>query len=392
MRIGIDARWIYPQLSGIGAHTRDLIRHLAVLPETAQDEFILFFHDDSVRCEVLSDPDIAANPRISSVLLPWSTFSPANQLFFPRELRRYGIDVYHSTNYMIPLLAFPRNKAGHPRCVITVHDLIPLKHPEFTPRALKTRLLPVFRALIREVARRADAVITVSDCSRNDLTELLRMTPERASEVHVIPNGVDHRFTPGPDISQRAPVILYVGRLDPYKNVPLLIRAFASLLRDIPQARLQLIGPPDPRYPEAENTIRELGLQSHITKTGYLPDAELLHAYQSAAVLVLPSRYEGFGLPVAEAMACATPVVCTHAASLPEVAGEAALLIPPNDEAALAQALRRILQDEPLRRRLSEAGPPRAARYAWPEVARQTAALYHALAIRPSLDTDLPDK
>ncbi|MDD2237967.1 MAG: glycosyltransferase family 1 protein, partial [Kiritimatiellae bacterium] len=315
----------------------------------------------------------------------WSTFSPANQLFFPRELRRSGIDVYHSTNYMIPLLTFPRNKTKRPRCIVTIHDLIPLKHPEFTPHALKTRFLPIFRALIREVALRADAIITVSDCSRKDLTELLHLPPKRADNLlHVIPNGVDRRFVPGPNITQRAPVILYVGRLDPYKNAPLLIRAFATLLRDIPQARLQLIGPPDPRYPEAANIIRELGIENHISQAGYLPDDELLRAYQSASVLVLPSRYEGFGLPVVEAMACATPVLCTNAASLPEIAGEAALLIPPDDEAALAQALRRILLDDSLKRHLSKAGPPRAAGYAWPEVARQTAALYHALAASQS--------
>lgn len=377
MRIGLDARWIFPHLSGIGLHTRELIRHLAALPEAAQDDFVLFFNHESVMHGVMNDPAVKANPRFMSVLLPWSPFAPANQVFFPCELRKQHLDVYHSTNYMIPFFAFLRGRLGRTRCIITIHDLIPLKHPEYTPKALKTRLLPLFRAVIHEAARRADAIITVSECSRTDLIDLLRLSDERARHVTVIANGVDRRYTPGPEITQRAPTILYVGRLDPYKNVTLLIEAFARLSPEFPQARLRIVGPPDERYPEALNRIRERHLEDRVTHTGYLPDGELLKTYQEAKVLVLPSRYEGFGLPVVEAMACATPVICSNSSSLPEVAGDAALLVPTDNEEALTHALRRILSDESLQQKLSAQGPARAATYAWEQVARRTLDLYH---------------
>ena len=377
MRIGIDARWIFPHLSGIGLHTRELIRHLAALPEAAQDDVVLFFNHESVMLGVMDDSAVKANPRFTSVLLPWSPFAPANQVFFPRELRKQHLDVYHSTNYMIPFFAFLRGRPGRTRCIITIHDLIPLKHPEYTPKALKTRLLPLFRAVIHEAAQRADAIVTVSECSRTDLVDLLHLSDERAQRVTVIPNGVDRRYTPGPEITQRAPVILYVGRLDPYKNVTLLIDAFARLHPEFPQARLRIVGPPDERYPEALNRIRELHLEASVTHTGYLPDDELLKTYQDAKVLVLPSRYEGFGLPVVEAMACGTPVICSNSSSLPEVADSAALLVPTDDVEALTHALRRILSEESLQRKLSAQGPARAATYAWEQVARRTSDLYH---------------
>ncbi len=376
MNIGLDARWIYPHLSGIGLHTRELIRHFAELPEAAHDTFVLFFNHPDVMLNLMEDPALKSNDRFQPVLLPYSPFAPANQFRLPGELNRRAIQVYHSTNYMIPLIPLPKQPDGRFRCIITIHDMIPLKHPEYTPKALKTRFLPVFRAVIHACARRADSIITVSDCSRRDLMELLHLSPDRANRVTVIPNGVDRRYVPGPAIALRNPQFLYVGRLDPYKNVTLLIRAFAQVHREYPAARLRLIGPPDARYPEALNAIRELRLDDCVTHTGYLSDTELLEAYQNAKALILPSRYEGFGLPVVEAMSCGTPVICSNSSSLPEVAGNNALLVSPDEEDALRAAMLRLLNDPALQQNLSNRGPQRAAHFAWNEVARKTHALY----------------
>jgi alpha-1,3-rhamnosyl/mannosyltransferase len=373
MRVGLDARWIFPHISGIGSHTRELITHLAAL-DANDDEYVLFFSDESVMRTLMESPALQDNPRFRALLIAYSPFSPKSQLLLPGVIKRQRLDVFHSTNWMIPFGAFPRHRTGRTRCVITIHDMIPLKFPHFTPRALKTRMLPLFRLLLREVAARADRIITVSECSKQDVTELMHLPPER---VLVIPNGVDRRYVPGPPVTQRPPVILYVGRLDPYKNVDALLRAFSRVLHAVPQARLQIAGPPDHRYPETLALLDELDLQARVDWTGYLSDDELLKAYQQARVTALPSRYEGFGLPVVEAMACGTPVVCSNAASLPEVAGDNALLVGPDDVQGLAQALQQVLTDDALAQKLAQNGPAQAARFDWKHVAQQTRACYH---------------
>ena len=373
MNIGIDARWIFPQLSGIGLHTRELIRHLALLDNPGPHHYTLFFQHEDVMRELQQTPELQNHPAFSYQLVPYSPFAPASQLQLPRMIRDLKLDVFHSTNWMVPFRAFPRGRQGATACLITIHDMIPMKHPEFTPRALKTRLLPIFRFLMRQVAARADRIITVSECSKRDVADLLRIPAERIS---VIPNGVDKRYQPGPHIAERPPVILYVGRLDPYKNVPVLVDAFSRLLKTVPDARLRIIGPDDDRYPETADKIRTLHLEPHVQRDGYLSDDGLLDAYQNAAILVLPSRYEGFGLPVAEAMACATPVTCSNTSSLPEVAGDAALTIDGNSAAELENALHTLLTQPELAARLSQAGPIQAARFDWHEVALKTRNLY----------------
>ena len=160
--------------------------------------------------------------------------------------------------------------------------------------------------------------------------------------------------------------MLYVGRCDPYKNVPGLVEAFARLVREGGvKARLRIVGSPDARYPEAGETARRLGVADRVEWSGYLDEEGLLKAYQEADVLALLSRYEGFGLPVLEAMACGTPVVCSNAASLPEVAGTAARLVEPEDVAGAAAALREVLANPETAARLRAAGLEQAQKFSW---------------------------
>jgi len=374
-RIAIDARWIFAETSGIGRYTRELIRHLLRLD--ADMQWILL-HDDAARAESLGrEWKVSERPGAHLELLPWSLFSPRNQWSLPRALRALQAEVYHAPNWLIPYAAFPRKRARALACVVTLHDLIPLRFPHFTPRARKTRWLFLFRLLVHATVRRADAIIAPSEATRRDLLDYFRLRNEAAERVVVIPEAADERFRPAAHPpSSAAPTVLYVGRRDPYKNLPRLLEAFAHVRAAMPEARLQIIGPPDPRYPEAEETARRLGLGISVLWCGHLEFNDVVEAYQHAAVFVLPSRCEGFGLPILEAMACGTPVVCSEAPALVEVAGGAALHAPADDATALANAILCVLRNPAVAAELRARGLARAARFSWTATAQKTLQVY----------------
>lgn len=377
MKIGIDARWIFREISGIGTYTLELIRHLA--QADAENDYTLFFSDPEARDRTLADLAPARDGRFTSITLPFGLFSIANQLRMPAMLRSLGIDVFHSTNYMIPLPAFPRDRPGGIKCIVTLHDLIPLVFPEYVPRSRKKRLFPVYRMLMLEVARRSDAIITVSRSSREDILKHLRIPDAHADRVIVIPEGVSRRFKPLPAADRRPgrKTILWVGRADPYKNLEALIRAFARLREEQRGGvRLMLVGPKDARYPEASRLASDLGIAPDVEWTGYLGDEALVKAYQDADLFVLPSLYEGFGLPVLEAMACGTPVICSNKGSLSEVAGDAAIRVQPGDVTGMAEAMKRVLTDPRLARDLSERGLRHAEQFSWLRTAQLTLDAY----------------
>jgi glycosyltransferase involved in cell wall biosynthesis len=248
---------------------------------------------------------------------------------------------------------------------------------------MKTRLFPVYKRLMLEVGARADRIITVSEASRADVISHLHIPAERHASVVAIHNGVSDLFKPGTEVDAHGngeQTILYVGRCDPYKNLVNLIEAFAIAQAQSPRPlRLSIIGSADPRYPEAENRIRELNLGTLVHRVGYQSTSELVRAYQSAAATILPSLYEGFGFPVVESMACGTPVICSDIPVLQEVAGDAALLFPPDDIPAMAEAMLKAVNDPTVRERLIRAGLTRVTRFTWLENARRTLALYEEM-------------
>jgi len=375
MKIALDARWIFEQTSGIGQHTKQLIQGLHRL-NTGHDWVLLF--DDQARAEAVAAETGCTWPHL---LLPYGLFSLQNQVKLPWLLRREGVDLYHSTNYMMPLPGFPRHKSGRVRAVITIHDLIPMVFRDHAPKSRKSRLYPLYAGLMREVAARAERIITVSESSAEDIRTRLHLPRHSHDKVRVVYNGLHPDYKPDASVPRKSPPeVLYVGRLDPYKNVPQLVGAFGEALRNLPPGtRLRIIGPPDERYPEALNLARKLELFPRLDWEGHVNKETLLEAYRRAAVLVLPSYYEGFGLPVAEAMACGTPVICSNVSSLPEVAGEAALKIPPGDIHALADALVEVLTNPETSARLASAGPSQAARFTNESMARNTLAVYEGM-------------
>jgi glycosyltransferase involved in cell wall biosynthesis len=385
MIIGIDARWIFPEITGIGSYTQELIRHL--LQQDSPHQFVLYFRDQNVRDRTMAYAEADAHPRVRTRLLPYGPFAPASQLRLPAALQQDRLDIFHSTNFMMPLWKPLRHTWVS---VITIHDLIPLLFPEHTPKALKTRFHPVYRAIMRRIGRQADLILTVSESSRRDILQHMAIPADRQDRVVSVYEGVAERYQPDPAgrPANAPPVILYVGRLDPYKNVVALLRAFARLRNERGiDARLRLIGPPDARYPEAQQVIVNEKLSAFIDGPAYVSGAELLRAYQQAAVFVLPSLYEGFGLPVLEAMACGTPVICSHCASLPEVAGDAAITFDPHQPDQLVDALESILTDPARAAALSQAGLQRAAQFRWQRTAAETLAAYELAVQKESRPT-----
>ncbi len=377
MRIAIDARWIFPKLSGIGVYTRELIRHLAQID--SNNHYRIFCGSAAVQDALWADNSIAQAKNFSARIIPYGLFSPANQWLLPALLTQERLDVYHSPNYMIPLRAFPRQRSGRIRCLTNIHDLIPLIYPEYAPRARKKRLFWLYRWIMGQVAARSDIILTGSQTARQDILEHLRIAPQRQERVLAIPDGVAAYFRPSarPRPNRPHQVILWVGRADPYKNISGLIEAFAQLRRqNLRPLELRLVGAPDQRYPAPQQLVARLALTDTVHWTGYISDAQLLQEYQQADLFVLPSYYEGFGLPVLEAMACGTPVVCSNKGALPEVADSAALLVEPGDSKALSAAMGRVLNDPTLAQQLSERGLSRAAKFSWTAAARQTLQAY----------------
>jgi len=375
MKIGIDARWIFHEKSGISTYTRELLRYLPVVDQT--NEYTLFFEHQDLLEETTAYAALEKASNFKTELLGYGIFSIKNQLKLPGKLRKLKIDVFHSPNYMIPFFAFPCRRAGRVKSVVTIHDLIPLLFPEYTPRALKTRFMLLYRLVMREVGVRSDIVITVSDHSRKDVLKEMHISNERAADVITVPNGVASEYKPKEKISGDIKTILYVGRFDPYKNLAGLLETFSRVRTKTKlDVRLKIIGTPDARYPEPELKAKELGLNPWIDWSGYVGGEELVKAYQEADVFMLQSKYEGFGLTVLEAMACGTPVVCSNRSSLPEVAGSAAILEDPDNYDAFASAVVNVLEDQNLAAELAEKGIKQAARFTWKRTAEETLKAY----------------
>jgi glycosyltransferase involved in cell wall biosynthesis len=294
------------------------------------------------------------------------------QTGLPLQAARARLDLLHCMVNVIPLLhTVP--------VIVTVHDLSFLRFPETFPRAKAIYL----RLATRYSARSARRVIAVSDSTRRDLIELAGVQPERISVVHL---GVDDRYRRLPDDERAAfaatvfegrPFMLYVGTLQPRKRVDLLIRAYARLrTRDAVPHALALIGARGWMFDELFQLVHDLGLENDVRFVDYVTPEQLPLWYNAADVFVYPSVYEGFGLPVLEAMACGTPVVTSASSSLIEVVGDAGVTVEPESDEALAQGVGKVLEDRALHAELQQRGLRRAAARSWETVARDTARVY----------------
>jgi len=364
VRIGIDARKLHD--FGIGTYIRNLLRQLARLDRDT--EFVVLCRpDDRGAVAVLGQ-------NLRAVSESAGNYSVAEQWRIPLALRRERVTLFHAPHYVLPPLVGCRS-------VVTIHDCIHLMFPQYLPNRFA---LAYARTSIALAARRATRIMTVSESSKRDI---LRMVDAPADKIDVIYNAYDERFGVEPreeDVLRvreryqlQDPFILYAGNVKPHKNLERLIEAFHLVrARGLDQVKLVLIGDDISKYAALRRAVHQHQLHKYVRFLGYLPEDTLAALYRLAGVFVFPSLYEGFGLPPLEAMASGTPVVTSNVSSLPEVAGDAAVLVDPYDPGAIADGIERVLTDQALRDDLRRKGLARAKQFSWDQSVRRIREIY----------------
>jgi glycosyltransferase involved in cell wall biosynthesis len=387
MHICLDVSPTAQQHAGLGRYAGEVARALDHYHN--QHELLLFYNRPG-EARLPAYLDHIPHRTVNIGNKPWRMGVLLSQLLHWPMDRVFGaVDIFHATNHLLAHF-------GRARTVYTLHDLIFLRYPEYHlpyNRWYLTFTMPRY-------LRAADVIVTPSECSRQDAIHYYNV-PE--SKINVIPEAPAPTFKPAVDqatlerLRQKYQLpdqyILHVGTIEPRKNLSRLLEAFQALLVDWPELRLVLIGQKGWLYESFFQKLSALGLEDRVIFPGYVDEADLPAWYQLAELFVFPSLYEGFGLGPLEAMACGKPVVVSNRSSLPEVVGEAGLLIDPTNTAALTEAMRRVLADPALRTDLSGRALERAQRFSWKNVVDELEKLYrsqsgmdnHAAQILPKL-------
>jgi len=308
------------------------------------------------------------------------------QLVLPQWVRQDGVELLHCPANTAPF-AVPK----HVTLVITIHDVMYLLPASVLTgsKVFRQRLGNFYRrTVVPSAARRADLIIAVSEFSKREIAEYLRINPDR---IHAIHEGIDPGFASFASESAsssekiagqkiESPFILVLGSGDPRKNTLAVIRMYASVWRELPnQEKLVIVGLRDWRTSSAYQLAAQLGVERRIVFSDYVSEEMLARLYSSSRCFLYPTLYEGFGFPVLEAMACGTPVITSDCTSVPEVAGDAAILVNPTCEKSIGDALLRLLQNEPLRCQLIQKGRERARKFRWQDTVQKTIGVYAQL-------------
>ncbi|MGD0201983.1 MAG: glycosyltransferase family 1 protein [Bryobacteraceae bacterium] len=361
LRIGINALYLIP--GGVGGTEIYLRSLLAALARAdTENRYLVFTNRETGAGLVPAAPNFEWVPQpLRASVRPWRL--AWEQTGLPLAAARRGIDVLLNPGFTAPLLC------GCPQ-VTVFHDLQHKLHPEH----FRWFELPFWRLCLWASAHRSRLLIAVSEATRADLLKCYRLPQEK---IRVVPHGVDQRcFEIAAQRSREAPepFLLCVSTLHPHKGLVPLIHAFAGFRKTRPEFRLVLAGHRGFHTEAVERAIAESGLGDAVVLTGWVPREELYELYRRAWAFVFPSTFEGFGLPVLEALAAGVPTACSAIEPLQSIIGEAALQFQAGDEGALREALERIVGDEPLRARLAAAGPARASQFSWLRSAELTLA------------------
>jgi len=370
MRIAFDGTTLTPGRTGVGYYTEHLLQHLALEVAETGDEIVVLSNKP-----IDMQPPLPRHVRVHEghrfpIRIGWM------QLRASSALAAVNADVAHFTNGMMPI--------GSPApTVVTVHDMSLRLYPRCHP----VRRLVLNRPLMHVAIQQAAAIVTVSHSARRDLLRLHGVDAERVSVVH---EAASPAFRP---IADRALLqamrahyglperfMLYVGAIEPRKNLPRLMAAFAQARRSGVNHHLVCVGPYGWASRDLTGLIERLGLGGVVHFSGYVPFEHLPAIYTLGDFFVFPSLYEGFGLPVVEAMACGLPVLTSNTSSLGEIAADAAETVDPTDVDAIAEAICRLAQDAELRRDRSERGLVRSRDFSWTQTAREMLAVYHRAA------------
>ena len=362
MRIGIDASPMVGDRGGVGWHTYYLLRAMLA---TGQDvEFVAYVRPGPM-------PPEEVRSWKGADRLQWRESSKW-------AMRGRGasdqLDLYHGTNFRL-------HTTGRYGGIVTIHDLWLERYPQYSTKFLGQWISSI---KTKRTARRARKVITVSEFSAGELMELYGVPRER---IAVIPNGVSEDFVPSRDEAAMAVVrkrlgltsdryILFVGGADPRKNHRVFLEASSRVRDRLEDRQLLLVGSPTHPFGSYEETAKSFGLWGRVRCPGRVSIEDLRILYSHADLFVFPSLYEGFGMPVLEAMACGAPVVTAKTTALGEVAGDAALVFDPTDPEELGKLIAAVLEDASLRSALRAKGFERVKRYTWDKAAQQTLSLY----------------
>lgn len=372
MRICLDLSAAVHRRAGLGRYAQELATALLALDH--DNEYIAFYNDPS---GVLIEPPVDRLPKAMVDLpsKPWRLSVLLSYLLRASQDRLFpDVDIFHATDHLLPRLACARS-------VLTLHDVTYHLYPQ-THAVLNRWFLAL---MMPRFLRAATAVIADSHSTRRDAARLYRLDESRIRVIHA---GVSARFQPAKLDAVRAirqkyglpeRFVLYVGTIEPRKNLTTLLDAYRLFTDREPGCGLVIAGKKGWRCSTFFRRLQELGLEGQVIFAGFVPDEDLAALYSAADLFAFPSLYEGFGLPILEAMACGTPVLCSGTSSLPEVAGDAAILLDPHDISAWVEAMVRLVRDDALRTGLRARGLARAARFSWEACARATLEVYRSL-------------
>ncbi len=381
LKVCIDVSAAVHRRAGLGRYAQELVKGLVDLGSgavaapagevTAPLQLSVFYHQ---RGEAILEPPIDQLPRLTTRLSvrPWRLRTALAYFTNVGMDRTFGsADVFHATEHLLPRLKRSRS-------VFTLHDLI----FEFDPDSHKPLNIAFLKTLMPRFLKHADAIIAVSESTKRDAIRFYNVPP---SKIHVIYEGVDPKFVPIADPARLSDVrrkyrlpdrfILHLGTIEPRKNLPLFFEAAKEL--DQPLVVAGKLGwLTDPILAR----VKELGIEERVHFTGFVDDEDLPALISEASLVAMPSKYEGFGLPVLEAMSCGVPVIASNTSSLPEVGGDAALYARPDDVRSWIALIDRVLSDEELRASMIDRGLRQAQKFRWDDAARKTAEVYQRAA------------